>query len=167
MAPCAPSSNLIKAGFRELQLEFRSMPSWSASLRQRALSMKLGVLELFRDGGADPKPRGPVRPSCTSMAGGSTGALHMHFAIWRGHIAAGVGVAAFVPDYRLAPEHPFPAAAEDVRACYFGLVEQGFSKIAIAGDSAGGTLAIGLLVHLARILLLAMKRWPVEWRSRR
>jgi monoterpene epsilon-lactone hydrolase len=66
-----------------------------------------------------------------------------------GHIAAGVGVAAFVPDYRLAPEHPFPAAAEDVRACYFGLVEQGFSKIAITGDSAGGTLAIGLLVHLA------------------
>jgi acetyl esterase/lipase len=36
-----------------------------------------------------------------------------------------------------------------VRACYFGLVEQGFSKIAITGDSAGGTLAIGLLVSLA------------------
>src|SRR6202453_3607885 len=71
--PCAPSSNLIKASFRELQLEFRSMPSWSASLRQRALSMKLGVLAVFRDGGANPKPRGPVRPSCTSMAGGSTG----------------------------------------------------------------------------------------------
>jgi epsilon-lactone hydrolase len=71
---------------------------------------------------------------------------YRHFA---GHIAAGVGVAAFVPDYRLAPEHPFPAAAEDVRACYFGLADQGFSKIAITGDSAGGTLAIGLLVHLA------------------
>jgi len=69
-----------------------------------------------------------------------------HFA---GHIAAHAGVAAFVPDYRLAPEHPFPAAAEDVRACYFGLVEQGFSKIAITGDSAGGTLALGLLAHLA------------------
>jgi monoterpene epsilon-lactone hydrolase len=68
-----------------------------------------------------------------------------HFA---GHIAAHAGVAAFVPDYRLAPEHPFPAAAEDVLACYFGLVEQGFSKIAITGDSAGGTLALGLLAHL-------------------
>lgn len=66
-----------------------------------------------------------------------------------GHIAGGVGVATFVPDYRLAPEHPFPAAVEDVRACYTGLVEQGFSKIAITGDSAGGTLALGLLVHLA------------------
>ncbi len=66
-----------------------------------------------------------------------------------GHIAVSAGVAAFVPDYRLAPEHPFPAAVEDVRACYVGLTERGFSKIAITGDSAGGNLAIELLVHLA------------------
>ena len=66
-----------------------------------------------------------------------------------GHIAVSAGVAAFVPDYRLAPEHPFPAAAEDVRACYFGLTERGFSKIAITGDSAGGNLALELLVNLA------------------
>jgi acetyl esterase/lipase len=66
-----------------------------------------------------------------------------------GHIAVGAGVAAFVPDYRLAPEHPFPAAVEDIRACYVGLTERGFSKIAITGDSAGGNLAIELLVHLA------------------
>ena len=66
-----------------------------------------------------------------------------------GHIAASAGVAAFVPDYRLAPKHPFPAASEDVRACYVGLTERGFSKIAITGDSAGGNLAIELLVRLA------------------
>jgi monoterpene epsilon-lactone hydrolase len=66
-----------------------------------------------------------------------------------GHIAVSAGAAAFVPDYRLAPEHPFPAAAEDVRACYFGLTERGFSKIAITGDSAGGNLALELLVYLA------------------
>lgn len=69
-----------------------------------------------------------------------------HFA---GHIAAHAGVATFVPDYRLAPEDPFPAAAEDVRACFLGLTERGFSKIAITGDSAGGNLALELLVHLA------------------
>jgi monoterpene epsilon-lactone hydrolase len=66
-----------------------------------------------------------------------------------GHIAVSAGVATFVPDYRLAPEHPFPAAAEDIRACYFSLIERGFSKIAITGDSAGGNLALELLVYLA------------------
>ena len=66
-----------------------------------------------------------------------------------GHVAASTGVAAFVPDYRLAPEHPFPAASEDVRATYFGLVESGYSKIAVVGDSAGGNLALGLLAYLS------------------
>ncbi len=66
-----------------------------------------------------------------------------------GHIAASTGAIAFVPDYRLAPEHPFPAASEDVRSCYFGLIARGFSKIAVTGDSAGGNLALQLLVSLA------------------
>ncbi len=61
-----------------------------------------------------------------------------------GHIAAETGVQAFVPDYRLAPEHPFPAAPEDVRASFFGLIESGIRKIAVSGDSAGGNLALGL-----------------------
>jgi monoterpene epsilon-lactone hydrolase len=65
-----------------------------------------------------------------------------------GQIAAHAGVHAFVPDYRLAPEHPFPAAPEDVRASYFGLIESGFIKTAVTGDSAGGNLALGLLAFL-------------------
>lgn len=65
-----------------------------------------------------------------------------------GHIALHAGAVAFVPDYRLAPEHPFPAAAADVRATYFGLLELGYKKIAVTGDSAGGTLALGLLISL-------------------
>jgi acetyl esterase/lipase len=66
-----------------------------------------------------------------------------------GHIAARAGVQAFVPDYRLAPEHPFPAAQEDVRASYLGLIERGFSKIAVTGDSAGGNLALGLIAFVS------------------
>src|SRR6266699_1854814 len=62
-----------------------------------------------------------------------------------GHIAASAGADAFVPDYRLAPEHPFPAAVEDVEACYRGLVDKGITKIALTGDSAGGNLALVLL----------------------
>ena len=62
-----------------------------------------------------------------------------------GHIASSAGTDTFVPDYRLAPEHPFPAAVRDVEACYRGLVEAGSEKIAIVGDSAGGNLALVLL----------------------
>jgi len=52
---------------------------------------------------------------------------------------------AFIPDYRLAPEHPFPAAVRDAEACYRGLIQSGIKKIVLTGDSAGGTLALVLL----------------------
>src|SRR5712691_11491715 len=62
-----------------------------------------------------------------------------------GHIASIAGADAFIPDYRLAPEHRFPAAVEDVEACYRGLVDNGINQIAVTGDSAGGDLALVLL----------------------
>jgi monoterpene epsilon-lactone hydrolase len=61
-----------------------------------------------------------------------------------GHIAARAGARAFIPDYRLAPEFPFPAATGDVLACYKGLGEKHVHRIAITGDSAGGNLALVL-----------------------
>jgi acetyl esterase/lipase len=66
-----------------------------------------------------------------------------------GHIAARAGARAFVPDYRLAPEHPFPAAVDDVLATYRGMDESGIRRIAITGDSAGGNLALVLASNVA------------------
>lgn len=65
-----------------------------------------------------------------------------HFA---GQVASRAGAAAFVPDYRLAPEHRFPSAVLDAQSCYRGLVDSGAKRIAIAGDSAGGGLGLVLL----------------------
>jgi monoterpene epsilon-lactone hydrolase len=62
-----------------------------------------------------------------------------------GHIAAKAGADAFIPDYRLAPEHPYPAAVSDAQACYRALVDRGIKKAALSGDSAGGNLALVLL----------------------
>jgi len=59
-------------------------------------------------------------------------------------LAARAGARAFIPDYRLAPEHPFPAAPVDVLGCYRGLEKAGMQRIAITGDSAGGNLALVL-----------------------
>jgi len=61
-----------------------------------------------------------------------------------GHIAARAATRAFVPEYRLAPEHPFPAAVEDVLVVYRGMDESGIRRLAITGDSAGGNLALVL-----------------------
>jgi monoterpene epsilon-lactone hydrolase len=67
-----------------------------------------------------------------------------------GQIATRSGAAAFIAGYRLAPEHPFPAAVEDVRAVYEGLVDRGFRNLMIVGDSAGGSLALELMAGLVR-----------------
>jgi monoterpene epsilon-lactone hydrolase len=59
-------------------------------------------------------------------------------------------VSALLFEYRLAPEHPFPAALEDTLAAYRWLLDQGIaaSRIAIAGESAGGGLLLAALLAL-------------------
>ena len=69
------------------------------------------------------------------------------------HLAAAIGHAAgrpvLLPDYRLAPEHPFPAAVDDAVASYRWMLQRfAPAKIALAGDSAGGGLVVALLLAL-------------------
>ena len=65
-------------------------------------------------------------------------------------ISKASGAKVILPDYRLAPEHPFPSALEDATSAYHWLLDTGFigANIAIAGDSAGGGLSIATAISL-------------------
>jgi len=60
------------------------------------------------------------------------------------------GFHVFAPEYRLAPENPFPAAIEDAVAFYRALLNAGYApeNIVVAGESAGGGLTLSLLISL-------------------
>jgi acetyl esterase/lipase len=75
------------------------------------------------------------------------GSAYSGFAAW---VAATSGADVYLPDYRLAPEHPFPAPIDDLFAAYRGVLELGHSpsRVAILGDSAGAALAVGLALTL-------------------
>jgi acetyl esterase/lipase/putative NADH-flavin reductase len=91
---------------------------------------------------------------------GSAGA-YRHFV---GQIAKRAGAAAFVADYALAPERPFPAAHDDLAAVHAGLLTLGYERIAVVGDSAGAGLALswaaGGVAKPGRIVgVVAMSPW--------
>lgn len=60
------------------------------------------------------------------------------------------GIDVYMPDYRLAPENPFPAALEDAVAVYKGMLQQGYDadNLVIVGDSSGCALAVSALLVL-------------------
>lgn len=80
--------------------------------------------------------------------GGYVGAMRKHYKQMAGlYSEVGGGATVVTVDYRVAPEHTFPAALEDALAAYEWILDQGYShdQIILAGDSAGGGLAMALV----------------------
>ena len=73
-------------------------------------------------------------------------ATHRHIGAW---LSGKSGARVIMPEYRVAPEDPFPAAIDDAFSIYKTLLETGYdpSRIALAGDSAGGGLAFATFLR--------------------
>jgi len=98
-------------------------------------------------------PRPELAPTVLLLHGGG---YVMGSAFGYRHLASALAVAAdacvIVPDYRLAPEHPFPAAVEDAVRAYLWMLDSGVpaERVVLAGDSAGGGLVLSVQTTLKR-----------------
>ncbi len=97
------------------------------------------------------RPRG-VEPRATILylhGGGYIGTSPEMYTAWVSTLVAGTGSEAFLPDYRLAPEFPFPAGVDDALAAYDELRNDAAGDVLIiAGDSGGGGLATSVVEQL-------------------
>ncbi len=82
--------------------------------------------------------------------GGFVLGLYNGHRMWCADLAHALGMRLIAVDYRLAPEHPFPAGLEDCAAVYRALLADGVpaAAISVGGDSAGGNLTLALCQHL-------------------
>ena len=82
--------------------------------------------------------------------GGFIANLPSAYRLFARHLSDALGARVLLPDYRLAPEHTFPAATDDCIVAYRWLLAQGCKadRIVIAGDSAGGNLALVTAIRI-------------------
>jgi monoterpene epsilon-lactone hydrolase len=113
-----------------------------------------GVDYVETDAGGVPamwlRPAGAVADRallCLHGGGFVGGSMYSHRRLYA-HLAKRTRVPALVLNYRLLPEHPHPAAAEDTASAYRWLIQEGLDhrRLAAVGDSAGGALALGLAI---------------------
>jgi acetyl esterase/lipase len=156
-------SKIVKISFRLQKLRRRD--GWGGDLaaqrkRVEAMSTRLGptkevTLDTADAGG---RPAEWITPTAVHSDGVILylhgGAYIMGSIISHRSLAAAIAVESGAQllnlDYRLAPEHPFPAAVEDARAAYLWLLGQGYrsQQVVVAGDSAGAGLALAMLLAL-------------------
>jgi acetyl esterase/lipase len=101
----------------------------------------------------------PGRWVCAGEASGEAAMMWLHggafvlgssesYTEFCARLSAASGARVFCPDYRLAPEHPFPAALDDAQAAWAAMPEAG--RLWLGGDSCGGNLAVATVQAAAR-----------------
>jgi acetyl esterase/lipase len=148
-----------------MRLLFRPVNgAWVPLPMQRRLAAAVGTLVRVPEGGTverldagsvpmlrvrhgHPTVGAAERPALLWAHGGGfvIGLRRQHTALAMA-LSRALGADVYVPDYRLAPEDPFPAPGDDVFAAYRGMLAQGHdpARVAVGGDSAGGALAVSL-----------------------
>ncbi|PCE34083.1 alpha/beta hydrolase fold domain-containing protein [Burkholderia ubonensis] len=169
IAVAAPNGALeaLNAGFLRgfLRVGFRSLigPPFGVGLQRRVVGLLSplmpgigGVIRYRASAGGVPTEviapkRGDAGGAILYLHGGAfcLGGPGTHRGVTT-RLADEAGMAVWTPDYRLAPEHPHPAALDDALAAYAALRAQGYApaRIVVAGDSAGGALALALAITL-------------------
>jgi acetyl esterase/lipase len=159
----SPQMEAVKEAMRQLQTQLTTEVPPTVDEQRRSIAafgdftaVPAGVTYEDVDAGGVPAqwtiPKGAVADRAILYFHGGgyvVGSVATH-ARMVGHIAKAVGCRVLSVDYRLAPEHPHPAAVTDSTTAYRWLLEQGFAPehIAVAGDSAGGGLTVATLVKL-------------------
>jgi monoterpene epsilon-lactone hydrolase len=96
------------------------------------------------------RPPDPVGVLVHFHGGGYRLGSALYSAAFGARLAMATSCTVVVPEYRLAPEHPFPAALHDAAAVYDAVLEAADAPVFVGGDSAGGGLAAALAVAGAR-----------------
>ncbi|MBV0913957.1 alpha/beta hydrolase [Anianabacter salinae] len=150
---------LVAVWCRRVQMPLLRRPRNIAAARARVRILSLVFLRGRRRSSYRTEARGGV--PCRVLQGGPDTLFLVHggaFALFsaRTHqgvaarLAGAAGMTAVLPEYRLAPEHGFPCALDDVCTAYLAtyLATLGRGRIVLAGDSAGGNLIFALLHRL-------------------
>ncbi len=123
-------------------------PQWKVpeGYQLDVITMEHFSMELFR-----PVNKQSEKVILQLHGGGYVGKMRNIYRSFAGlYSELGHGLSVLTPDYRVAPENPFPAAFEDAITSFDWLIEQGWKEedIILAGDSAGGGLVMALCMYL-------------------
>lgn len=103
--------------------------------------------EVVRAGRARPRPGTAAVTVVHFHGGGYCVGSPAEARAWAARLSARTGCRVVLPEYRLAPEHPYPAAAEDARSVLSVILSQADpGAVVVSGDSAGGGLALGAVL---------------------